>query len=528
MNTPASGHALVLAALVAGLLPVLACQPAPFVDWPNHLARVFIDVELVRGNPFWSHYYSINPHPVPNEALDFVVGALHWAGLSIDLAGTLFLAGTYVMFVGGFYLLARALGSPGPARPLIAALLFSTGPLMYGLVNYVFGLGLAMGLLAAWLPSPPRRRWMIAIGGTVLLFYVHLLAAALWVLVAGCVELRGARAAMREGVSSVLRNVSSVSAGCIFLTLLLLSSTAADSLPDANGSNIFYMGRGSAAGVLRWKVALFVRLFTDHAGVAVGILTWAVVALLAIMAGRSARLRMRASVLAALGLLIVAVMLLPESAGTGSLLDYRLALPIALLAAAGLQVTWRSPRARTAALALLVALLVVRSMALAAAFSSEASVYRAFDAVARTLPPGSIMLTARGKADPDIPLDAWWGPPMEHVSARAVFQGLVVPTVFAVQSQQPIVLRRLLEPWRNEWRIATSDEFNAMVEDLRPLCGVASAQSIEVFLFVAYPGPAVERADPSTLIVATPAFRILNACLLDRAVGFARDFRSFP
>ncbi|MBV9812153.1 MAG: hypothetical protein JO326_05345 [Acetobacteraceae bacterium] len=518
MTAKARWRAFAAVALVVGALPLAVCQPAPFVDWPNHLARVFIDLALLRGDPFWSHFYTINPHPVPNEALDLAVGGLAWAGLSVDAAGTLFLLAAYAVFAGGLAAFSRALGAGGRGRALLGALLFSTGPLMYGLVNYVAGLGLALWLLAAWLRGGPRWRWLLMLGGTALLFYVHLFAAAVFVLVGLCFELWTWR---RSGLRRVLGRASAVGGGAVFLALLLLSQVSGESLPDASGDNVFWMGQPSPFGVLRWKLALFVRQFTDHASLTVGVVTWLALVGLAALALTRGRPRIAAPVAMAGGVLLAGVLVLPESAGTGSLLDYRLVLPLLALGAAALRLDWQTGAARRIAFALIASLLTLRGASFAASFAHEQAVYRAFDAAVLALPRGSILLTARGRTDAEISPQEWWGPPTEHLSTRAVRFGLLVPTVFAVASQQPIVLRSSLDPWRHEWRIADAAEFDAAMADVEPLCRAARGQGRDVFLFVAYPGSSLDGADPSAVVVATGAFRILDACRLPRVAGFA-------
>jgi hypothetical protein len=148
-------------------------------------------------------------------------------------------------------------------------------------------------------------------------------------------------------------------------------------------------------------------------------------------------------------------------------------------------------------------------------------VYRAFEAIARTLPPGSIVLTARGRADEDIPVQEWWNPPMEHVATRAVFRQMLVPTVFAVASQQPVVLGPALAPWRNEWRIADAGELAGFVADVAPLCAASGRAGRRVFLFIAYPGPAADLIAPDALVAATPAFRVVDACAVAALPHFA-------
>jgi hypothetical protein len=511
-------------AVVSAALPLLLARPAPLTDWPNHLARVEIATDMLRGDPFWSRFYTLNPVPVPNAALDLGIGALHLAGLSVDVAGSLFLALAYAVFVFGFCRLARAAAGPAApsdlARPLLGSILFFTGPLMFGLVNYMLGLGVACWLLALWLEAPPWRRAVLALLGTLALFYVHLLAAAVWVLVIGCLEAPAVFAALRrraEMLRPLARASGAVAAGVMFLGLLIGSAAGGDSLPESDGSNLWFPGHGRLIPTLAWKSSILLRMASDHATPPMLTLTLAGLTAFALLVTVCGRPRIAAGPLLAVGAMAVAVLVLPESAGTGSLLDYRLALVPFLLAAAFLRLDWRSPLARNLAVAVLLVVSLARTAGFARAFIGEESVIHEFDAALAALPSGSILLTAFGHSRDGIPDAVWWSPPMEHLAARAVSHRVFVPTIFAVAAQQPLVLRDEFDPWRRTWQVRNPAEFAAMADDVRPLCARAAAAARRVFLFVAYPSPFLDSVvDPADMLASNRAFRLLDLCAVPR------------
>ena len=497
------------AVVIVGAVPLVVALPAPLVDWPNHLARVFVGTRLWRGDAHWATFYTLNPRPVPNEALDLGVGALTLAGVPLDLAGSAFLVFAYLAFVVGLCRLARAMGALDASKPMLASLLFLTGPLMYGLVNYMLGLGLAFCLAGVAIDGSQRARWTVALAGTVALFYVHLLACVVLVLVLGCADI----ARLARGRTG-LRNAGASVAACVTLVAMLaLSDAATDSMPRVDASNVFYPGGHSVLATLTWKAGMFVRLLTDHAsragaGLAVcGVLAFAVLA-------RPVRIGVIGWLVlaAALGL----VLILPEAAGTGSLLDYRLALVPLAIAAAGAR--WPAGGLHRAAFAVLCLVAIGRSADFAYAFARQGAAYAAFDRAAARLPPATMLLVARGRTDAEIGPFAWWSPPAEHLGTRAVLAGVFVPTVFAVASQQPVVLRPEFAAWRHEWRTASDPELAALLHDIAPVCAAVADGSApgglrNLALLEVYPGPTLRDVfAPADVLAENPAFRLVEPC----------------
>ena len=451
---------------------------------------------------------------VPNVALDLGVGALRLTGLSVDAAAAIFLVLSFAIFVGGFCRLAQAFGAMDATKPLLASLLFFCGPLMHGLVNYVLGIGLAFWMIAAWMRAPPPRRVLLAILGTVFLFYVHLLGAAVFVAVIGCLELPLMISAIRKRGAGWATAVSSVAAFVLFLTLVVTSPTIDDSMPARDGSNLWFIGHQSLSAMALWKASIFRDTLIDGTRLWAAALTLAGGAVFVLLAASAGRGRVAWPAMLAIGLFVVAVLALPDSAGPGSMLDYRLGVLPFLLAAAAVRTIWRSPLWRVAAVGTLLTVSFGRSVEFAVTFRSDDAVYRAFDAAVADIPSGSVLMVAKGSADVDISRAEWWAPPMEHVATRAALRGVFVPTVFATASQQPVVLKAAYIPWRRTWETATQAGWTTMLEDVRPICeSAAQGWGAKVFLVVVYPGSFVDSViAPATLVASTPRFRLVDIC----------------
>jgi hypothetical protein len=164
---------LVLGALT--LSPLLWAAVPPLVDYPDHLARMWVllhDKEI----PALARNYVVDWRLLPNLAMDLVVPALAQL-MPLEAAGRLFIALTMASLVLGTVALHRALHGRIGLWPL-ASLLFVYNSLLYwGFVNFLFTLGVALLTFAAWVASAgwtaARRAAVFALPASVL-FVFHL------------------------------------------------------------------------------------------------------------------------------------------------------------------------------------------------------------------------------------------------------------------------------------------------------------------------------------------------------------------
>lgn len=421
---------LVAVVLILGAWPLLISVPAPLQDWPNHLARVHIIDTLLRGDAEWAPFYRLNFALVPNVALDVGVLAGIRAGLSDAAAGQAFLLLTYAVFVGGFCALARRFGPLGLARVAAGVALFYTPPLFWGLVNYVFALGVGMGLLAAWLGAGARSRFAVAALGTALLFFCHLIAAGAFVITIGCCELaelhRDGRA-WRSRWSSIL---------ALATLMTLFAAAPADPLHE-----IAWNGTASLWAFVRWKIIIFLQNGINGATWPVRYVTW-FGALIALIAAVVARPRPRVALGVLAGAMVVALLAIaaPQRIGSGSLLDDRLALVPILLLAATVRPGFRNPRLGRIAGGVLIATAVARIVALMLVWRGPAAEFRDYDAAIGRLPRGTMLVMARGRPIDAVTWPLFWANPYTSIEAQGVAHGAFVPMIFANIAQQPLVL----------------------------------------------------------------------------------------
>jgi hypothetical protein len=144
----------VLSLVVAGmfavaLVPLFICNPLPLADYPNHLARAYI-LTTFRQSPVLQQYYQLHWQIIPNLALDLLVPQLarfmpvNWALLAFTVL-------TFGLLVAGCFALHHVLFGRLSYSPLAVFLLLYNRQFLWGMLNYLFSLGLALLTFALWI-----------------------------------------------------------------------------------------------------------------------------------------------------------------------------------------------------------------------------------------------------------------------------------------------------------------------------------------------------------------------------------------
>jgi hypothetical protein len=173
--------ALLVAVLVAVAVPVITHPLPPLSDYVNHLATAHV-VDAIAGDPALDRFYRIEWQPIPNLMMDLVVPVLH-RFMDIYLAGEIFTLAVLAVILSGTLALNRALMGRWSALPLIAAPFLYNGVLLVGVMNYMFGIGLALWGFAAWIALRERPwAWRLAASTVIVLalFFCHLFALGLY------------------------------------------------------------------------------------------------------------------------------------------------------------------------------------------------------------------------------------------------------------------------------------------------------------------------------------------------------------
>ncbi len=441
-------HAVALATLVAilALLPLAFVTVPPMVDYPNHLARCAILADLPASAALRS-MYEPRGELLPNLAMDAVVVPLSHI-MSPFTAGKVFCALVILGTLAGGLALSAALNRRITLWSFAPALLLYNHILIYGFVNYLFGLALMLLGLAAWVrmrEGRPAARLAVGVVFAVALFLSHLIALFLFGLaVAGYEWDRWLDAPQRSG-RSLVRAVAGVAAVFVVPTALLaISPTHAEASaynPSTLGDKVDMM-----VGILRTDGNRLDALFSL-------VVLLAIVGLVATKAVRVAR-PVRYSILA----VVAAFLLLPDMFATCACVDVRIPIAFCLLLAAGTTIpSLPSPGVKGVAfakgcLAALALAFVGRSFQITRDWRfAEAGSHSVLQDLSALPDKATVFLAA----DDDEPIfnERAWSPPLVHLAvAAAVEKPLFFPQIFALPRQHPLAVRpelRELERFQN-------------------------------------------------------------------------------
>ncbi|HET8709788.1 MAG TPA: hypothetical protein VFM32_00325 [Spongiibacteraceae bacterium] len=170
---------LLVAALI--ILPLIYTLVPPLEDYPNHLARMFILAQHAH-NDFLSHFYDIVWAPIPNLIMDLVVPPLVPL-FGVYTAGRIFIGATLLLMLLGPMFVHRAIYRTWSAWPLVGGLFVYNGFLFVGLMNYLFGVGVAVLGLAAWITLSERSiiiKILVSFLCCTILYVCHAAALAIY------------------------------------------------------------------------------------------------------------------------------------------------------------------------------------------------------------------------------------------------------------------------------------------------------------------------------------------------------------
>jgi hypothetical protein len=416
--------ALLFAALfAAAAVPVLICDTLPLFDYPNHLARMHILADWTRS-PDLERFYAIDWRPVPDLAMDAIVPALARI-MPLAWAGKAFVLATLLLLAGGAAALHRTLFGAWSAAPCLAFLLLYSRVLLWGFLNYLFGLGLALCALSLWIALGGRPALRLAVGtlAALALFFAHLLAFGLYgVMVAGYEA--GALLRQRPAWRRAAR--APVLAALTFVPALAI---------------LFALTPGVLGGAVRFghplrKLDLLFSVFDDYnRPFDVACFALVLSALIFLFARRWVRLA--PAMAAPLLLLALTYLAMPSQLATASGADHRIPLLLGLVLAASSRWTAPQPQARHLFLSAALALFAVRLAVVAAVWRADDRLYAGLLPALDALPRGSRVAVAY----PPEALNSETAPLAHFPTLAVVRRDAFVPTLFAYPTQQPVALR---------------------------------------------------------------------------------------
>jgi hypothetical protein len=412
-------------ALIASI-PIITHPLPPLSDYVNHLARMHV-MASIGHDPDLSRFYEIEWQIIPNLMMDLVVPRLT-AFMTVYHAGQLFTVATFVLIASGTLALNRALFGSWSVLPLIAFPLLYNHVFLVGVMNYMFGIGLALWGMAAWIVLR-ERFWAIRLAVSTLfvlaLFFCHLFDVGLYGL--GLLSIELTRLWMTRGRPLAPRLVDFVATGIPFLPvlpLLLKSPTW------ALAGEFYYEKLGKIDGLV-YVVEVYsdIVAFLLIAGVAAG----------AIWAARHRLLQLHPLGWAFLGVGAAVYIAMPHMLFDTFMADQRLPIALAFMVIACVHLKMRHRMVRRGFLALLLVLLVVRVIEVDVAWASLSGNTMEFrDSVKRIKRGASVLVAYGDKAAGDDVTDLG----LVHAACLAMIErSALVTTAFTVRGKQIMHVR---------------------------------------------------------------------------------------
>jgi hypothetical protein len=358
------------------LSPLLFVSVPPLVDYPDHLARMWV---LVYG----SENYVANWHLLPTLAMDLVVPPLAQI-MPLEVAGKLFIALTMALLVIATTALHRVLHGRVGLWPLCSLLFVYNAAFYFGFLNFLFGLGVALLGFSGWVAS---ENWNTITRVTVfsvvasLVFILHLFAFGTYGLLVGFYELGRILANRRLSAKSIAAEAAKFGQfGPVVLLWLASLSTAGPVYTSYGGisAKVAALGAPMVLGGVK-PGALFSVLL-----IGIFYISW-----------RRGALKLSPAMRLPILAMIVAAVLMPNWFYGSWAADFRLpvALPFVLIASTRPDIRRAGVVGLLGALAL--SFLGVRVYALTLTWREIDSRFAEFRAMSRIIPKGSRVLVVQ-------------------------------------------------------------------------------------------------------------------------------------
>ena len=227
-------------------IPIWTHPLPPLSDYINHLARMQV-IATIKDNPQLAQFYEIDWQVIPNLIMDFIVPVLARV-MNIYVAGQFYMVGMFALIISGIMVLNRTLVGRWTAFPLLAFPLLYNYDFLVGLMNYIFGIGVALWALAGWIAVRERVwpiRFLLSTACVIVLFFCHLSALGIYGI--GILSFELLRLWQRRSEPWPLRLVDFVVSGLPFLAAapLLYASPTMELI-----GNTWWDQRGKTDGLM--------------------------------------------------------------------------------------------------------------------------------------------------------------------------------------------------------------------------------------------------------------------------------------
>jgi hypothetical protein len=408
-------------ALTLVAVPLFSTVLPPLLDYPNHLARMHL---LAEGE---DAFYSVHWAALPNLAEDLIVPPLARA-MPVEIAAKLFLVMIFALLTGGVLWLNRVAVGRWSLWPLLAFLLLYNRIFLWGFLNYLFGIGVALCGTAMWLALENKPAWpRILVSSLIALacFFSHIAAFGFYALVILGIEAAPAIGELRTRQWPALAHRAAIAVAQFAAPLVLFFGGLGETVD------------GTVSYPAIWRKADLLFSVFDNYDRGFDLASFGAFLALFAWLTSAGRLGLASRLGWAIGVVFLAYLLLPSQLYGGSGTDHRLPLALFLLLIAASAPHFPRRRLASAVGVCAALLLVIRVGVIERVWREADRVYSADLVGIDALPRGAKLAIAH-------PADAFHvsAIPEVHLAALAVARReAFIPSLFAIPGQQPVVFK---------------------------------------------------------------------------------------
>jgi hypothetical protein len=413
-------------AVLAGLslLPVLLTPIPAMVDYPNHLARMYILSQ--NGTPDANPHYEVAWAFYPNLGMDLLVPQLARL-MSVENATRLFLLLSQLLIVGGALLLEWVRKGRVHLAGFAALAFLYCLPFSWGFVNFEFGLGLALWGIAIYLmlaEGPWPLRFVANLVFVAALYAAHFFSLGIYGATLGLYELSRMR---QHGIAY---RVAAARLGALALPALVLFAI----MQMTAGS----IGSEGTSWFFGFKPVWPLRILNGY-NLTAAAATGLVLMISLLFAARRGLLRLEpAGTWLAIGFALLYLVIPSKLFGT-AFVDLRVIPAAALILPAFSSLTLPSRACRTAALAAISGIILINLAIVLAVWLPYRADYAAIIASFQKIEHGSRVLVGSTGDNGDPPFADLTSYPMYYAPTLAVhYANAFVPNLFTEAGKQPV------------------------------------------------------------------------------------------
>lgn len=422
---------LFLCAFSVLLVPFFVCSPLPLLDYANHLSRMYI-IENLNASEHLSLYYDIQWGVLPNLAMDVIVQALATVA-PVETATLLFTILTLFTIASGVIAANWALFGNKSLLPFLVFLFLFNKYFLLGFLNFLFSVGLAFWVFAAWVRFRDRSvaltlpLFSLCCVG---LFFSHLYGLGVYGILVGGYELHRSLARWRAGTLKPVPEWAVTIGQFIVPAILFLFFSETSNRLDA----IKY-------GEFMWRIKGLFHPFVNYSR-PLDVFTGVALGALLLIGLRQKTLVIHPFMIIPVCVLAAVYFLLPNDLLSGHGAALRMIVPLSLTVLAATDWRIENKTWRRGLIVFASCLFIVRMGVITANWWAADKVYAEIDGLLANVEQGSSVYVAVARNKTPFP----GNPPISHMGAMAaVRRDALVNGLFVFPSQQ--ILRYRYPPY---------------------------------------------------------------------------------